>query len=181
MLDTLQILFWSVAYVLIIIAGTRSRKIQKVSMPYIPGVVIVAWEICALYNSGGFWGHILWLSLDLGIVYFGFRYAKNLRGRLAYGTAILVTTTVLMYIFTIPDGSLISSFILDLLIAVFYLVDRKKLSPELKVPIAVTKMIGDTFAGLYYAPQSGLVAVIAIAVFVCNLCYLNQCIDEKKQ
>lgn len=181
MLDVLQVLFWSITYVLVIIAGFRSRKAKLVSMPYVAGVLNFVWEAIALYDSRGDWSHVLWFSLDLVIVMFGFRYCRSNKKRLLYAIAILLGAILHFYIFKYPGGKLYSVFIIDLIMAICFLVERKKLSPELKGPIAVTKLIGDAFAGLCYAPQSGLVAVIAIAVFVCNLCYLNQCIGEKKQ
>ena len=67
MLDNLQIIFWSVTYVLIIAAGWRSRARKQVSMPYVAGVLNFGWELCALQQSQGFWGHILWLGLDVVI------------------------------------------------------------------------------------------------------------------
>lgn len=95
MLDTLQVIFWSITYVLIIIAGFQSQEIRKVSMPYIAGVLDFAWEICALYNSQGFWGHILWFALDLIIVFFGFRYAKSSIHRNKYIVSIIISTLFL--------------------------------------------------------------------------------------
>ena len=178
MLDTLQILFWSITYVLIIISGFQSRRIKQVAMPYVPGVLNFTWEICALYHSHGMWGHILWLSLDLVIVYFGVRYAKNRKQQILYITSIMVCLMMLMWIFALPNGMLISVFVIDLIMAVSYLYRRKSLSPMLKVPIAVTKLIGDAFAGLYYATQSNLVGIIACVVFMCNASYLYLCIDE---
>lgn len=181
MLDTLQIIFWSVTYVLIIIAGSQSRKIRKNSMPYIAGVLIFAWEICALYNSKGFWGHIMWFSLDLAIVYFSFKYIKTKKSKIIYTLSIFISTILLMYIFTLSYGMLFSSFIIDFIMAVCFLADRERLSPKLKVPIAVTKLLGDTFAGLYYAPESVLVAILSGVVFLCNILYLYLCVKETKK
>lgn len=180
MLDTLQIIFWSITYVLIIIAGFLSRNVRKISMPYIAGVLNFAWEVCALYNSQGFWGHVLWLSLDLIIVFWGFAYIKSSVCKAGYGVSLLICTLILLYVFTFPKGMLFSVFIIDLIMAITYLAYRKKLSPKLKVPIAIMKLLGDACAGLYYAPQSNLVGIIACIVFMCNVCYLYLCVEETR-
>lgn len=180
MLDTLQIVLWSVTYVLVIIAGFQSRKIKRVSMPYLAGILNFAWEICALLNSRGFWGHALWITLDIFIVFLGICFAKSNKHRVQYILSITAFTLILMYIFTNPAGMLFSVFVIDLVMAISFLADRKKLSPKLKVPIAVTKLLGDAFAGLYYAPQSNLVGIIAGIVFMCNVCYLYLCIEETR-
>jgi len=180
MLDTLQIVFWSITYVLIIIAGSQSKILRKVSMPYIAGILNFSWEIRALYNSNGFWGHIMWLTLDLAIVYFSFKYIPTNKGQYIYTLSIIISTFLLLYIFTLSNGMLFSVFIIDFIMAICFLVDRKKLSPKLKVPIAVTKLIGDTFAGLYYAPQSIFIAGLAGLVLFCNMAYLYLCIWENE-
>ena len=77
-----------------------------------------------------------------------------------------------------PAGMLISVFVIDLIMAINFLIQRKKLSPKMKTPIAITKLLGDTFAGLYYAPQSNLIGIIACVVFMCNICYLYLCLEE---
>lgn len=181
MLDTLQVIFWSITYVLIILAGFQSRSIRKVSMPYVAGVLNFSWEICALYHSGGMWSHILWLSLDAGIVYFNFVFLSTGIQRTRYAVAILICSLLLFYIFAFPMGMLISVFVIDLIMAAVYLLERNNLSPRLKVPIAVTKLIGDTFAALFYAPSSAFVAFLAVIVFLCNCVYLYLCAKEIRQ
>ena len=57
-------------------------------------------------------------------------------------------------------------------------IPRKKLSPKLKIPIAFTKLLGDLFAGVAYAPESIFVAILAVLVFYCNIAYLCLCIGE---
>lgn len=74
---------------------------------------------------------------------------------------------------------LYSVFAIDLIMAIWFLVDRKTLSSKLKVPIAVTKLLGDMCAGFYYSEQSTLAGVIAVIVFVCNMYYLYLCLEER--
>lgn len=70
------------------------------------------------------------------------------------------------------------SFIIDLIMAVCFITDHKKLSPKLKIPIAVTKLLGDACAGMHYASDSWFIALIACIVFVCNVYYLYLCEEE---
>lgn len=181
MLDVIQVVFWSITYVLIVIAGVKSRKIRKVSMPYAALILNFTWEVCALWCSRGYYSHILWASLDIPIVYFGYRYLKTSDARAIYILSLLIGFLSMLYIYPLPNGALFSVFIIDLIMAICFLVERKKLSPYLKTPIAVTKLLGDAFAGLCYAPASDLVAVIALLVFACNVCYLGLCLMEPRE
>lgn len=178
MLDILQIIFWSITYILVIISGFRSRSIKRVAMPYLAGILNFSWELCALYSSHGFWGHVLWLGLDLVIVYFGFRFLVSLKGKIVYAILLVIMTMVLMRVFNQSQGMLFSVFAIDLIMAICYIAKIQQLSPELKIPIAVTKLIGDAFAGIYYAKQSIFVAIVAVVVFCCNLFYLSACLEE---
>lgn len=181
MLDNLQALFWSITYVLIIIAGFKSQKIKMVSMPYIAGVLNFAWEMIALYlTRGSNWIHVSWFTLDLFIVFIGYRFLVERKRKVIYLTAILIFVILLKYIFNLNNGMLISVFIIDLIMAIVYLVQIKQMSPYLKIPVAATKLIGDLFAGLFYFKELKLVAVIAVIVFLCNLVYLVLCIIEYK-
>ncbi len=181
MLDYLQVIFWSVTYILIIIAGFKSQRLKMVSMPYMAGVLNFAWEAIALKNSAGNdLGHILWFSLDVVIVYISYKYLDDKKMKIIYVGMICAFIVLLNYIFEISDGMLISVFVIDIIMAVVYLLRIKKISPYLKIHIAVTKLIGDTFAGLFYAEEMKLIAVIALLVFVCNTVYLILCIIEYK-
>lgn len=92
MLDKLQTIFWSVTYMLIILAGWRSRERKQVSMPYVAGVLNFGWELCALQQSQGFWGHILWLGLDVVIFSIGFLFLNTGKRRLLYIISTYVET-----------------------------------------------------------------------------------------
>jgi len=181
MLDNLQIIFWSVTYVLIIAAGWRSRARKQVSMPYVAGVLNFGWELCALQQSQGFWGHILWLGLDVVIYSIGFLFLDAEKRWQIYLYIILTyaVTAGCWFLFVLPDGMLISVFVIDLIMAAMFLVDRKRLSPELKVPIAGFKLVGDAFAGACYGAGEPVVAVLATLVFLCNVWYLWLCCRER--
>ena len=180
MFDVLQFLFWSITYVLIIIASFSSRQLKMVSIPRLAALQNFSWEFCALLSSGGLLGHILWFSLDLIIIIFCFLYTPTRKGRYIYATALVAGFILFRIIFSIPNGMLYSSFVIDFLMAIYFLFSQKQLSPSLKLPIGITKFIGDLFAGLYYAPQSPFICMLAICVFISNLIYIYLCIMEQR-
>lgn len=182
MLDKLQVIFWSITYVLIICAGFKSQKIIMVSMPYIAGVLNFAWETIALLfvSKGNSWGHILWFGLDLMIVYISFKFLKSDHERKKYIFSIIAMTVVLFFVFKINGGMLYSVFAIDLIMAICYIVWRKQMSPHFKIPIAITKLFGDLLAGIYYANETKFVLIVAVAVFICNISYLAFCVMEYK-
>ncbi len=179
MFDDLQALFWSITYILVIVAGFKSQKFRRVSMPYLAGVLNFAWEFTALnLTRGSNFIHISWFGLDLLIVYIGYNFLKDKKGKILYLTTIFVLSILLRYLFNLNSGMLISVFVIDLIMAITYLFQFKQMSPYLKIPVAITKLIGDLFAGLYYYNELKLVAVIAVMVFICNSIYLLLCIRE---
>lgn len=177
--DILTVIFWSIAYLMIVYSGFRSIKIKKVSMPYIAGVANIAWEICALYWISGFWGYMLWLGIDIVIVCFGFLFLNSKVKKICYLVSILLCTLIFFLILHNSNKAFIYTvFIIDLLMAILYLIEYKKLSPVLKIPIAIAKLLGDFFAGFVFE-QYTLTVVISSIVFVFNSIYLYLCIKEK--
>ena len=179
MLDLMTVIMWSITYILIIIAGFKSSKLKKVSMPYVAGVLNFSWEICAVIESQGFWGHILWLLLDCVIVYWGISFLHTSKQKVLYIASIIITTVVLYFLFQLPSGMLITVFLIDLIMALCFIFEAKKLSKHFKTPIAVTKLLGDAFAGMACINTSDLIVIIAVLVFLCNLFYLSYCLEEK--
>ena len=68
MLNHLTVIFWTLAYVIIVLCGIQNRKSHLLLMPLIAGSLNFAWEINALLLSIGFYGHVLWTGLDVLIV-----------------------------------------------------------------------------------------------------------------
>ncbi len=132
-----------------------------------------------MVHSHGYWAHIVWLSLDLIIVVIGYLFLDTKKKKIGFILLNVAGIILLAFVFQISNGMLISCFIIDFLMALYFLIDRRKLSPKLKITIGVTKLIGDSFAGLYYSPYSYVVWVLACLVFICNIIYLILCIKEK--
>lgn len=178
MLDSVQNLIWSFAYVLIIIAGWRSREQKLVSMPYVAGVLNIGWELCALQQSQGAWGHVLWLGLNSIIYTIGFFSLKNRKQKAMYVAMTYFATLGHWFLFSRFGAMLVTSYIADLVMTSMFLLHRKRLSPVLKVPIAFFKLLGSAVGAIYYAPMSPVVAVLTSIVFVCNVVYLTLCCRE---
>lgn len=173
--ELLTVAFWSIAYILIIMAGFFSRKNKQISMPYLPGVLNFAWELCAFIKSG-FYGHLIWLALDAGIVIFGMLFLTN-KKRIAYAISLLVASFALSYIFSLFRGMYYSVYIISLIMSICYLLEIRKLSPAFKTSIAAAKLLGDIFAMLTLDKTPWLTGIMLIATF-CNLLYLILCLRD---
>lgn len=147
-------------------------------MPLIAGMLNFGWEICALYSSGGYWVHVVWLILDCMILAYNTVILGDYKKRLIY-LALLITFTCLLYrVFQSAsfDGMLISSFAIDAIMAIEYLVFTNKLSERGRVTIGITRLCGDIFAWIDNMQYSTFVLIIGITVLVINLLYVSTCL-----
>lgn len=184
--DYLQVIFWSFTYVLIIINGFRSwrAKDYRLQMPLLAGVMNLSWEINAMIFAAGFGGHVLWLVLDI-VIYIQnlIRLLRQKRHRYVciYVTCLLIITAALCWIFlTWSTGMLFSSFVIDGMMAVNFMLVQEKISDFGKMPIAITKFMGDTFAWLSYFRASAFVGITGCIVFFINLFYLALCLERNR-
>lgn len=149
-------------------------------MPLLAGSLNLAWEINALVLSNAFWGHILWLGLDVFIIAINTYNLRRISSRILYCLMTVAFAVFLRQIFLVPhvDGVLISVFAIDFIMAVDFLINARKISLNGKILIASTKLLGDFFAWLTYANASLYVTVIGAIVFLINLYYIAICLDE---
>lgn len=77
------------------------------------------------------------------------------------------------------SGMLISSFLIDLTMAIEYVIRSKKIALKGRTPIALAKLLGDLFAWLAYMQQSPFVAVTGFAVLLLNIFYLALCLEQE--
>ena len=121
MLNHLTVIFWTLAYVIIVLCGIQNRKSHLLLMPLIAGSLNFAWEINALLLSRGFYGHVLWAVLDIFIVIHNVRFLEKSK-RIKYLLFIAVLTFAMYGMFRIPnvDGQRISVFAIDLIMAIEY-------------------------------------------------------------
>ena len=177
-IDLLQVVFWSITYILIIVFSIIKHSYF---MPIIAGFLNFSWEINALYFDliNGSYNfvtifHFIWVSLDflIMVIIFFYYIDKNKKMLLTF-VSIPVLVIVINFIFTVKNGQLHSCFIIDIIMAICYLVFSIKSHNniiELTV-IGITKLIGDFFAFIMYR-QDTLVNIIGIIVFVINAIYL---------
>lgn len=149
-------------------------------MPLLPGALNYAWELNALIVSKGMWGHIIWIGLDTIIVLINLGNVRKKEGKILYVVGIAAASIGLGYVFHLQNvpGMLISAYVIDLLLAIAFLVCVRNISVRGKKTIAVFKLLGDGFACLAYAHQSGFVIITGISVFLINLAYLAACYED---
>lgn len=180
MFDVIQIFFLSITYIAIVITSYVNIKKKLIAIPYCAILMNFAWEINALIESEGFWGHIVWICLDSLIVIHAIVTMQGIGEKILFIFAALILTTFLFVVFNfLPMGMLISVFLIDLMMAILFALERKQLLENGRLFIASTKLIGDTAAAIYYAPYSFAVLVVGIAVFVINIKYLLDCARDK--
>ncbi len=180
--DLINLIMWSVTYFLIIIQNIIHREKKAMLMPCIAGCFNLAWEINAFISSGGFWGHWLWLLLDICILIFTCRYLKATnRKPWLYLLLILFVAIVFAFIFRVPNfyGMLLSSFVIDLWMAVEFVICLKAIPHYGKISIAFSKLLGDIGAAIAYSSESPFIMVAGIIVFFLNSYYLYSSIKHR--
>lgn len=177
-----MIICWSLAYVLIIACEIKYEKEHVLLMPLIAGSLNFAWEVNAVIVSHGFYGHVLWAALDVAILIHNIRYLNG-RKRVWYTILVAAMVAILYGVFRIPDvdGQIISVFLIDLIMAVEYVVCAKCITPHGRNLIGLLRLLGDLLAWLINMRQSVFVAVVGLAVLLINLFYLAICLESDAQ
>lgn len=147
-------------------------------MPLVSGSLNIAWEINAAILSKGFYGHVLWLSFDIIIFALNLSGIRKAKNKAIYGIATLAMIGILAGIFRHSDGMLVSSFVIDMIIAAEYVIKAKSISKRGKVGIAVLKFLGDLCAWLFYMKASLFVSIAGLIVLLLNLFYVAYCLEE---
>lgn len=169
--DDIQFFVWTITYILIAYNGIKYREEYPRLFPWFAGSLTIAWEINALIALGGAVEHIVWLSIDAIIFILNARNFKTPKNIIWYVLFTIVVIFAMQYVFAM-NGMLLSSFIIDLVIAVEFIATAKKISRHGQVIIAITKLIGDAFAWLAYFSRSTVIAVLGILVLIANILYL---------
>lgn len=147
--------------------------------PLLAGSLNFAWEVNALFLSNVFYGHVLWAVLDIFIIIHNVRFLEKSK-RIKYLLFIAVLTFAMYGIFRIPniDGQKISSFLLDLIMAVEYVLYAKRIAPQGRISVGVLMFLGDLFAWLAYMQNSVFVTVCGLIVLLLKLFYLAICLEQ---
>ena len=180
MFNHLTVIFWTLAYLIIALCGIQDRKSHRLLfMPLISGMLDIAWEINAILISKGFYGHVLWTALDIFIFFHNVCFLeKSKRGK--YLLLTVVSVIALYGIFRIPDadGQRISSFLIDIIIAIEYVLCARQIARQGKISVGVLKLLGDLSAWLANMQSSVFVAVSGLIVVLLNLFYLAICLEQ---
>lgn len=188
----LQLFFWSLAYIMIIKTGIKNKKNEKMPIPTLPIILNLGWETVAVLKDIVHYipqnileviGRVVWLLLDI-IILMIYCYKKIIVQKKMSSAFFTVFVYMLVciaytYIFRLNYGMLISSFIIDLIMAFEFYLMRNTLEKDNKTLIAILKLCGDVFAWFYYSHDFILIFMIGLAVFTLNLFYLIQTIKEK--
>ncbi len=178
--DTLQTILWSATYAAICITSLKNWKAYPVMMPFGAGCMNFSWEVNALIRSGGLWGHWIWLALDCIILCINLRnLIKIKKSRIGYIFLTIFMCVLLWYIFKLPEGMLFSAFVINLLMAVEYVICAKRLSNHGRVLVGFLKFGGDLLAWLAYAKTS-YVFLFGLCVFILNLFYIAYSLELGK-
>lgn len=189
MVDVLQVIFWTATYVSVIFYGIKYRNPPSLLMPLLAGTLNFAWEVNALIYRFEVlgklnWGCLVWAILDIAIYILNIRYliikSKKHSPIILYVLLLPIVGIVFYALFRLPNfnGQLLTSFLIDLIMAAEFIIYGKRISLHGKFLIGITKLLGDLFAWLYYMRNSIPVMIIGAAVFLLNLFYLAFCLDE---
>lgn len=178
MLDYGIIVFWSIAYVLIAYQAIRYYNEKGLYMPRLTGSLYFAWEINACLKAGFFYGHILWTALDLIIFVFNMDNLRRKRDAVLYFLMSCIFFLILYWVFRIPEGMLVSSFVIEFISVLEYAVFCKKISPRGKIWIGLFRMMGDAAAWLYNMRYSWVVGVLGAIILLLNIYFLACCMEE---
>lgn len=179
MFDALSVVFWGITYILIVVYSIKNRKSKIRAISLLPPILNFSWELNALIVSQGFWGHIVWLTLDVFVVIACAAFIKGTKKQLLYMAALVPGALLFHVLFRINMGMLMSSFVIDLIMAVCFFVEKKKLLKDGMILIGITKLLGDLSAVIHYAPYSVIILIIGIIVFILNVAYLVYAIAER--
>lgn len=179
MFDFLSIVFWSLTYILVVIFSVKNISLKRRAIPLIPPILNIAWESNALLLSNGFWGHIAWFVLDVFILVIGIYFLPSAKRKYYIPMVVIVFFIFNWIIFSVPLGMLLSSFAIDLIMAICFWIDRKNILPNGSILIAIFKLLGDLSAAIFYSPMSTAVFVMAVIVLIFNSAYLLYRIKEK--
>lgn len=180
-LDRLQMMLWSVVYLLIIGYSLRDRTHCERRMPLIAGSTNLAWELNALLLSGGGTGHLIWFVPDCIIYWINIRMLPGKRMKAGYAVLTMLIGLLFAILFRQEGGMLISCFVIDFTMELEFVLTAPRLARTGRLPIAVCKLLGDLAAWFAYMQISVFAAVIGLVVFLLNSFYVCWCLEEQQR
>lgn len=177
MFDILQIVFWSISYILFIVFGIWKKKTAE---PPIAIAFNFSWEVggCIkgfINNEKIVIGRLVWAILDIGVlvIYLFICKPAYFKSKILFLIpAIIAPIFVATMFLCVDNGMLISSFIIDLIMAidfVMYAYKGENKYNQLAIAFCITKLLGDLFAWIYYTKCGTHIFIIGLIVFILNI------------
>lgn len=179
-LDDIQIVLWSMTYLMSIFMLKKYREKKECVIPLNSVGINFAWEINAIIISRGFWGHILWLLFDSIILFYSFRTIGKSRKRKNAYVKVLICIGIFFVIFRIHSGGMLaSSFVINFIMSALFFMKRDSLLSNGKCMVAFTKMIGTLAATIYYQRIVHLIGLLGFIILVIDFLYFCSCVKSK--
>ncbi len=194
-IDYIEAIFWSLAYVAILFTAFFNKSEKRFPISATTIFVNLSWEVASIiayvmdYGFGaGFtrtsFIRYSWFIIDILILIIFFsKCKKNNKLKLFYPYSLLFICLSGIFFLCfkyLEYGMVISAFIIDAHMEVLFWKNRKKLDPCNRLAIAVLKIFGDFFAGMYYGRSHIVVFLLAVVAFVFDVMYIVYAIKEQK-
>ena len=175
--------FWTITYIVIIVSGIVNKKSYYVGIPVMPVLVNFSWEIASVILPTNFLRQV-WFFFDIFIIALIFKkqnLKQNKKRFFSYLFFLTVCTIIFYYIFKSNTLILpISSFFIDTVMAIIFLIQKKKIDATNRITISIMKFLGDFFVWIYYSQFHPSISVMAAITFICNIIYIIYAFKEKK-
>lgn len=191
-LDYIEATFWALAYAFVAISGFKNKSLNKLAMPFTSVLLNFAWEVLSLVDlfcGGGIGLQALyirgiWFILDIPILYLCYKkmnmYTTDKFFKKSFFPTLIVLVLIYAVLYQLPNGILISSFVINLRMEILFFTRRKKLDSTYRVPIAIFKLFGSIFTGIYYSVASPLIPFLIIPAITFDAMYVVYAIKEKR-
>lgn len=176
--------FWIIVYVLILYVSVKDRQLKKKVIPCIAVCFNISWELACTFRWPN-WGKIIafsWCLINLVIIWFAFRALDSDRKKKFYGIILICVLILDCVTFEYIKIILYNAYIINLVMSAAFWIERKEINVFFKIPIAITKLIGNVFAlfafGNYYHYTLGIIESVAL---IFDFMYLGYCFAERRR
>lgn len=183
--DYIEATFWSITYILIIITALKNKSEYRFPIASITIFINLAWEVASVifsYSVGLKLSRaniirFTWFFLDIFILMlFIYKFKKNpdnhkhLYPYLIF--FVFITTLFLLGFVYTESVMVISAFFIDAHMEFMFYKDRKQLDPANRLLIGFFKILGDTFALIYYFNSHFTVPIFGAIALIFNILYV---------
>lgn len=196
-IDYIEAIFWSLVYLAIIFTTFFNKNEKRFPISSTTIFINLSWEtasvISYICDYGLYFGftrssfiRYSWLLLDILIVLlFNHKHRKNPKYKkyFCFYTLFYFCFVTLFFLCfeKLKYGMVISAFIIDAHMEILFWKNRKKLDPSNRLTIAILKILGDFFAGMYYGRSHIVVFILAVVAFVFDVMYIIYAVREQRK